>query len=139
MIEGSTENPVEIPPCPICGKKIVSLERRPDGNAKCEYEHTIPFSELYKKDSGSGAAQKPQGYNHERDHRVIASELEAELEPLKKRIAALEILLEQRGYEAREREKLVSEQQSTIDILRREIVDIKKNGSKTTRNFIKPK
>lgn len=78
---------------------------------------------------------KQEGYNEETDHRVIASELQNELEPLRKRIIALEVILEIKSNDAVNREKLLAEKDSTIALLRREIVDLKKhgNGNKFTK------
>lgn len=47
---------------------------------------------------------------------------------LSKRIVAMELLLDASRFENRERERLLLEQKSTIDILRREIVDNKKHN-----------
>lgn len=77
------------------------------------------------------------GYDDTKDRRIIASELEEAVKPLRERIAAMEILLDARAFEARERERLLAEKESTIGVLRREIVDIKKNRSDPTR-FSKP-
>jgi hypothetical protein len=65
-------------------------------------------------------------YVHETDRRILASELEEAVKPLRERIVALEILLDALRFEAKDREKLLAEKESTIGILRREIVDIKR-------------
>jgi histidine ammonia-lyase len=69
---------------------------------------------------------RPIGYNENRDERVVRSSLEEEIKPLRERITAMEILLDARALEAKERERLLAEKESTIGILRREIVELKK-------------
>lgn len=97
------------PPCPRCGSKVISLERRPNGNARCEKGCVIPYPEYY---------QKPQGYNHETDRRVTAKEMDEaiakEIEPIKSRNIQLESEITQKNMKIRHLEELLKEKSSGL-------------------------
>lgn len=57
-----------------------------------------------------------QGYNHETDRRIIASELMAENNPLREMIVALEILLQQKTMRVRHLEEKIAEMRSGLKI-----------------------
>lgn len=60
--------------------------------------------------------QDDNNYNHETDRRIIASELEEAVEPLRKRIVALEILLQQKTMRVRHLEEQIAEMRSGLKI-----------------------
>jgi hypothetical protein len=59
---------------------------------------------------------KDNNYNPETDRRIVASELEEVVKPLRDRIVALEILLEQKNMRVRHLEETISEMRSGLKI-----------------------